>query len=67
MKKTCNGCKALWYHAERNVAVCVLDHEINDLFVGAGEYTRPLEECPKPKSKKQLFECLKNAGKVTQV
>lgn len=64
MKKTCKDCKALWYHAERNVGVCILDHNIQELNT-FGEYYRPLEECQKPKTKQQLLECLRDVGKVT--
>lgn len=69
MKRTCDGCKALWYHAERNMGVCVLDHNILELFElhDNSGYYRPLEECPKPKTKQKLLECLRDAGKVTPV
>lgn len=61
-KRTCDKCKALWYHAERNVGVCVLDHKILDI----GGY-EPLEPCKKPKTRQELLECLRDAEKVIPV
>jgi len=61
-KRTCDRCKALWYHAERNVGVCVLDHKILDI----GGY-EPIDACKKPKTKQELQECLRDIGKVVPV
>ena len=61
-KRTCDRCKALWYDANVNAGVCVLDHKILDI----GGY-EPLEACKKPKTKQELLECLREVGKVVPV
>ncbi len=54
MKKTCLGCRALGYRGGningfgQNAKSCILGFDID------GRYLRPLENCPKPTTYKQM-------------
>lgn len=50
-KRTCNKCKAQWYDAENNQAICVLKYDCVENDKG---YLIPNVNCPKPKTKEQL-------------
>ena len=54
MKRTCNGCIALGLSFNMRDAVCCLNYKMTDDEKGI----RPLEECPKPKTKKAHRECI---------
>lgn len=56
MKKTCNGCKALVSQATGEPWKCSLGHPIESAeeLWGVTVTYKPLEECEKPKTFKQL-------------
>jgi hypothetical protein len=59
MKRSCDGCRALWYHYTFDrYCSCILGYKVKSIFhhtilVGA----IPLEECPKPMTYKKYFNC----------
>ncbi|WP_393965203.1 hypothetical protein [Exiguobacterium sp. S22-S28] len=53
MKKTCGGCRALDGHSYDNQYKCELGFEIRNELKRDG-FPKPLEECPKPKTIKEL-------------
>jgi len=48
MKRTCGGCHALKWDAATERFNCDLNYDIDEYN------TRPLEECPKPKTSNEL-------------
>ena len=54
MKKTCYGCKALQHYPN---VYCSLNYKIDVIYkFGVQINGKPLQECPKPKTNKRLYE-----------
>lgn len=54
MKKTCVGCRALDGHTYENSYRCEIGYRTKDNEKGAFLAPKPLEECPKPRTIKEL-------------
>ena len=73
MKRTCEGCRAFSNWGNFELQYCTLNFKTTTLIVkyktlnGHYETKKPLEECPKPKTYKELIECgSKLTGRPTQ-
>lgn len=56
MKRTCNGCRALAISVRIGFE-CELGFPINDTWNGYRHIIAPLQQCPKPKTYEEYFQC----------